>query len=181
LKRPIDHKTIAIIGGGPGGLTLARLLQKNGADVTVYERDASREVRVQGATLDLHYDSGLAALEVAGLMDAFRANYRPGADKMRLTDKAANIHFEDGFAGTEYDLQRPEIDRGPLRDLLLNSLAPGTVVWDSQFLSLSREEDLITLEFKNGQTATADIVIGADGASSRIRPYITSINPFIPE
>ena len=33
----LKNKTIAIIGGGPGGLTLARLLQKKGADVKVYE------------------------------------------------------------------------------------------------------------------------------------------------
>src|SRR6201999_430663 len=83
----IENKEIAIIGGGPGGLTLARLLQLNGADVKVYERDVSRAVRVQGATLDLHTESGLKALDVAGLMDDFKANYRPGADRMCITDK----------------------------------------------------------------------------------------------
>ncbi len=60
-------KIIAIVGGGPGGLTLARLLQMNGANVTVYERDASRSARVQGATLDLHEESGLKALRKAGI------------------------------------------------------------------------------------------------------------------
>ncbi len=47
----ILNKKVAIVGGGPGGLTLARLLQLKGADVTVYERDISKEARVQGATL----------------------------------------------------------------------------------------------------------------------------------
>jgi lactate dehydrogenase-like 2-hydroxyacid dehydrogenase len=59
----LDGKTIAIVGGGPGGLTLARLLQQGGAKVTVYERDHSRRARVQGSALDLHEDSGLAALD----------------------------------------------------------------------------------------------------------------------
>jgi flavin-dependent dehydrogenase len=59
--KAIKDKNIAIIGGGPGGLTLARLLQMNGADVNVYERDFNRNVRVQGATLDLHEESGLKA------------------------------------------------------------------------------------------------------------------------
>ena len=68
----IDGKRIAIIGGGPGGLTLARLLQQSGVQVSVYERDESRSARVQGSALDLHEDSGLAALEVAGLMNGFR-------------------------------------------------------------------------------------------------------------
>jgi len=50
----IAGKKIAIVGGGPGGLTLARLLQQSGAQVSVYERDQSRSARVQGSALDLH-------------------------------------------------------------------------------------------------------------------------------
>ena len=48
----IVGKRIAIVGGGPGGLTLARLLQQSGAQVSVYERDQSRSARVQGSALD---------------------------------------------------------------------------------------------------------------------------------
>ena len=80
----IQRKEIAIVGGGPGGLTLARLLEQAGARVKVYERDVNKDVRVQGATLDLHEESGLAALRQAGLMAAFEANYRPGADRTRI-------------------------------------------------------------------------------------------------
>lgn len=175
--KTIKNKNIAIVGGGPGGLTLARILQMNGASVKVYERDLNRDVRVQGATLDLHEESGLKALEVAGLMDAFNANYRPGADKLRVVDKHGNIVLDEhGADGGSYN--RPEIDRGPLRKILLDSLQPDTVVWDSQFVSLSEQDGVIQLEFKNGSTAWADIVIAADGANSRIRPYITAIKPF---
>jgi 2-polyprenyl-6-methoxyphenol hydroxylase-like FAD-dependent oxidoreductase len=67
----VEGKKIAVIGGGPGGLTLARLLQQSGAQVIVYERDRSRSARVQGSALDLHEGSGLAALEAAGLIEAF--------------------------------------------------------------------------------------------------------------
>src|SRR3954462_7179520 len=88
-------KKIAIVGGGPGGLTLARLLQMNGADVTIYERDAHKDARAKGATLDLHEESGLLALQHAGLMDAFKANYRPGAEKVRVMDQHANILLDD--------------------------------------------------------------------------------------
>src|ERR1700748_3007663 len=175
----IEDKNIAIIGGGPGGLTLARLLQMNGADVKVYERDVNRYVRVQGATLDLHDESGLKALRKAGLMDDFKANYRPGADRMRITDKSANIVFEDSFETDADDqLARPEIDRGPLRNILLDSLLPDTVVWDCNFVSLSRQNNSFKIDFENSTEAYADIVIAADGANSKIRPYITSIKPF---
>jgi len=87
----IEGKKIAIVGGGPGGLTLTRLLQMRGADVNVYERDPNRAARVQGSALDLHEDSGLAALEAAGLMDAFWANHRADLDRLRLTDQNGTI------------------------------------------------------------------------------------------
>lgn len=176
----LHNKTIAIIGGGPGGLTLARLLQQKGVQVKVYERDVNREVRVQGATLDLHQESGLKALAAAGLMEAFKANYRPGADKLRVVDRDGHIHFDDhqkpeeGFDSPWF---RPEIDRGPLRDILLDSLQPGTVVWNSHIVALTHKGEGWALQFNNGETATADIVIGADGANSKIRPFVTPLKP----
>lgn len=173
----IQNKRIAIVGGGPGGLTLARLLQQNGADVKVYERDINKDVRVQGATLDLHEESGLKALEKAGLMDAFQANYRPGADKVRILDKHAVI-LADQHSQTDHNESRPEIDRGPLRKILLESLQPDTIVWDSHFATLIPEGSGWKLKFQNGTTVYADIVIAADGANSKIRPIITSIRPF---
>ena len=178
----LQNKKIAIVGGGPGGLTLARLLQQNGAAVTVYERDLSRHERVQGGTLDLHDESGLAALRAAGLLEEFKAHYRPGADKLRLTDKHATIVYDehaeaqtDHFGDAAF---RPEIDRGPLRDILLDSLQAGTVVWNSQLASAQQDGAGWQLTFRSGATATADIVIGADGANSRIRPLLTPIKPF---
>jgi 2-polyprenyl-6-methoxyphenol hydroxylase-like FAD-dependent oxidoreductase len=173
----IDNKRIAIVGGGPGGLTLARLLQMKGADVKVYERDVNRQARVQGATLDLHEESGLAVLNAAGLMPAFLANYRPGAGKLRVLDKYATIKL-DGHDQQDIEERRPEIDRGPLRNMLLDSLQPDTVIWDSQFETMSPQGDGWQLKFRNGTTAYADIVIAADGANSRIRPFITPIKPF---
>lgn len=169
-------KNIAIIGGGPGGLTLARLLQIQGAKVKVYERDANKEVRVQGATLDLHEESGLKALAEAGLMDAFKDNYRPGAGKMRIVDHKGTILHDD--ATDEREETRPEIDRGPLRKILLDSLQPETVVWDSHFKSLVPNGNGWTITFMNGTSAIADLVIGADGAHSKIRPFITPIKAF---
>jgi len=181
----IKDRQIAIVGGGPGGLTLARLLQLSGATVKVYERDLHKDARPKGATLDLHEESGLAALGEAGLMDAFQANYRPGADMLRITDKNASVVFDDHLKPV-MDRTRPEIDRGPLQNILLDSLQPGTVVWDSHFLSLSPKNGGMEspqnggweLKFKNGSAAFADIVIGADGANSKVRPYITPIKAF---
>lgn len=174
----LQNKHIAIIGGGPGGLTLARLLQLKGADVKVYERDFSKESRVQGAIVDLHFESGLKVIEAADLMDAFKANYMQGADKYRLIDKDINILIENsqganGDFGNEHF--RPEIDRGALRNILIDALLPGTVVWDSQFEEMEQVSNVWKLKFKNGTMAIADIVIGSDGYRSKIRPYVTDI------
>lgn len=173
----IKNKTIAIVGGGPGGLTLARLLQMNGVTVKVYERDTHKDARPKGATLDLHYESGLRALREAGLMDAFNVNYRPGADRLHIFDKDAKLVLADN-SDKPGEYARPEIDRGPLQNILLDSLEPGTVLWDHQFTQLIPKGDSWKLEFKNGTTALADIVIAADGANSKIRPYLTPIKPF---
>lgn len=178
----IQDKKIAIVGGGPGGLTLARLLQLKGVDVKVYERDINKDVRLQGGALDLHTESGLAALNKAGLLNEFKARYRPGAELTRVVDSQAKIHSDQHSEGTNANFgdkdHRPEIDRGPLRDILLNSLKPDTVVWDTHILSIEQIGNSWELAFKNGERVIADIIIGADGANSKIRPFVTDIKPY---
>lgn len=175
----LKNKQIAIIGGGPGGLTLARLLQLKNVNVKVYERDFGKNARVQGSPLDLHEDSGLKAIRKAGLLDTFKENYMSGADKTTITNEKAEIVFSDHEIVKEEDFGhqhfRPEIDRGVLRKILLESLQPESIIWDSHFLSMEKQDDGWLLHFKNGLKAYADLVIGADGANSKIRPYITDI------
>ena len=178
----VENKSIAIVGGGPGGLTAARLLQLKGANVKVYERDADKNARLIGSPLDMHEGSGLAAFRKANLLDEFKKNFRPGADKMIIANEHAEIFFSDhegkskeGFGNEHF---RPEIDRGPLRNMLLESLQSGTVIWDSHFISMEKQDEGWFLHFKNGSSAYADIVIASDGANSKIRPYITNIKPF---
>lgn len=176
-----DNKSIAIVGGGPGGLMLARLLQLKNANVKVYERDLNQYARVQGSPLDMHEGSGLDAIREADLMTEFREHYRPGADKMLIVNEHAEILFTDHETKPDEDFGnehfRPEIDRGPLRNMLLDSLQPETVVWDSHFISMEPQNEGWLLNFKNGTSVYADIVIAADGANSKIRPYLTDIKP----
>ncbi len=172
----LEGKKIAVVGGGPGGLTLARLLQQMNAQVSVYERDQSRSARVQGSALDLHEDSGLAALEAAGLIDAFWASHRPDLDRLRLTDADGRI-LHDHPRRMSGDGKRPEIERGPLRDLLFDSLQPDTVQWDCKLESAEMQNGQVLLHFASGKTALADIAIGSDGANSRLRALATPIRP----
>lgn len=177
----IDNKSIAIVGGGPAGLTLARLLQLKGANVKVYERDFNKNARVQGSPLDMHEDSGLAAIRKAELLEEFKKAFRPGADRTLIMNEKAEIFFNDHETKPEEDFGhenfRPEIDRGPLRNMLLESLDPETVVWDSHFLSMERKGECWLLHFKNGNSVYADLVVASDGANSKIRPYLTDSKP----
>lgn len=173
----LQNKKIAIIGGGPGGLTLARLLQMQGVDVKVYERDLDETARQQGATLDLHETSGLEALRRANLMNDFLANYRPNAGRLRLLDEKANIHSDDHSEENTHSDSRPEIDRQPLRDILYQSLQPNTVIWNSQFVEMEKQNEGWLIHFKNNASIYADLVIAVDGANSKIRSHITDIKP----
>jgi 2-polyprenyl-6-methoxyphenol hydroxylase-like FAD-dependent oxidoreductase len=167
---------IAVIGAGPAGLTCARILQRHGLRVTVYDRDRDAHARNQGGTLDLHADNGQIALRHAGLLEEFLAAARPEGQEMRLTDHTGTIRHHEVPAPD--DTFKPEIDRGDLCDLLLNSLQPGTVRWGHHLQTVTGPtEGLRRLHFADGTTVDADLVIGADGAFSRVRPLVSDAVP----
>ncbi|MFB0627498.1 FAD-dependent oxidoreductase [Streptomyces sp. AB3(2024)] len=169
---------IAIIGAGPGGLTCARILQRHGIAATVHDCDPSGSARGQGGTLDMHPGSGQNALRQAGLLDGFHALARPEGRQMRLLGRDGRVLFDAVPPEADAEDGNPEIDRGQLRDLLLNSLEPGTVRWSHR---LTRVEPLTggvhRLHFADGTTTEADLVVGADGAWSKVRPLLSDATP----
>jgi 2-polyprenyl-6-methoxyphenol hydroxylase-like FAD-dependent oxidoreductase len=164
---------IAIIGGGPGGLMLARLLQMNGLTPVLFERDAHADERPQGGSLDLHVDTGLRAIRLAGLEAEFLAHARPEDQGDRLYDPDGNILFDHDGEGDE---ERPEIDRTALRRILLDSLAPGIIRWGSKVEAVMPEGDGWRV-VADGARHNFDIVVGADGAWSRVRPLLSHAQP----
>ncbi len=168
---------IAIVGGGPAGLTAAVILHRGGHHVRVYERDRSAGHRAQGGTLDLHEDKGQIALKQAGLLDTFRAIARHEDQDERDVDPITGCTMAGGSRPDE-QLDRPEIDRGVLRNLLLGSLPSDVVRWGSQLSHVDfSEEHQYGLVFEDGTRVEADVVIGADGAWSRVRPVLTDVQP----
>jgi 2-polyprenyl-6-methoxyphenol hydroxylase-like FAD-dependent oxidoreductase len=166
---------IAIVGGGPGGLILARILHVHGLAATVFERDAHSLERPQGGTLDLHDESGLLALERAGLTAAFQSIARYEDQGTRLLDKNGRVLFED--SGT-VDGNRPEVDRTALRAMLLNALPNDCVRWGCTLREVLPQGDgTWMLGFDGHREGPFDLVVGADGAWSRIRPLLSPYKP----
>jgi 2-polyprenyl-6-methoxyphenol hydroxylase-like FAD-dependent oxidoreductase len=165
---------IAIVGAGPGGLALARILSLHGIVSTVYERDAHALERPQGGTLDLHEGSGQLAMERAGLLEAFKAVARYEDQGSRLYNKHGQMLFDD----QDTSGNRPEVDRTALRALLLDALPPSCVRWGAALREVQDNGDgRWNLIFDHGQEGPFDLVVGADGAWSRVRPLLSPYKP----
>ncbi|KAL8335901.1 hypothetical protein RB601_008782 [Gaeumannomyces tritici] len=134
---------IAIIGAGPVGCMLARLLQLANVPYTVFEADASPNYRSQGGTLDLRTDTGLAALKDAGLFDEFEKLARYDGESMFITDKDLNVQLQldPSPAGSGRGGRRPEIDRSELRRLLTESLSADTIRWGHRLVRVDEAAD----------------------------------------
>lgn len=170
------EKLVTIIGAGPGGLTLARLLQVRNVAVRLLEHDTSFSSRDQGGTLDLHDSGGQKALVRANLIDEFKKFARPEGQELKILDMNGKIHYEEPVKAD--DMTRPEIDRQVLRNLLMNSLEPNTLIWNkhvSGVESLSNGQH--KLIFKDGTSEITDFLVGADGTWSKVRPLLTSVQP----
>ncbi|MCI3242110.1 FAD-dependent oxidoreductase [Streptomyces spinosisporus] len=169
------HHPITIVGAGLGGLALARVLHVHGIEAALYDLDASPAARTQGGMLDIHHDSGQVALRAAGLLEEFRALVHPGGEATRVLDKDAVVRLEqsDGDRG-----ERPETDRGDLRDLLLDSLPEGAVRWGAKVTGVRPLGDgRHEVTPADGTAFTTDLLVGADGAWSRIRPLLSDAQP----
>ncbi|WP_406456779.1 FAD-dependent monooxygenase [Streptomyces sp. NBC_01622] len=164
---------IAVIGSGPAGLTFARVLHRYGHPVTVLERDPAPDARPPGGTLDLHERLGQLALEKAGLLAEFQALSRPEGQAMRILAPDGTVLRD--WRPRPDDLANPEIDRGQLRDLLLGPL---DVRWGRGVTRVvPGGQDGVLVDFADGLQETYDLVVGADGAWSRVRPALSPVTP----
>ncbi len=167
---------IAILGAGPSGLVLARILQVNNISYTVFERDTHPSNDGQGGTLDIHDNSGQLALKEAGLLEQFEAIARYDAQRFSVVDHHGNEVCKYDSTGTK---GRPEIDRKDLRALLLASVPAERVLWSHKVEKVRRDQDgTVSVQFENRDVQSGfKLVVGADGTWSKARELVTSAQP----
>ncbi|TCT40294.1 FAD-dependent urate hydroxylase HpxO [Martelella mediterranea] len=160
-----------VIGAGMGGLCAAIGLKRIGFSVEVYEK--VREIRPVGAALSL-WSNGVKCLNFLGLEKEVAA-LGGAMDKMA---------YHDGLTGDEmtgFSLdplyrdvgQRAyPVARAELQSMLMNTLDKSEVHLGTELISIEQDEESVTARFVDGSSATGDLLIGADGAHSVVRPYV---------
>ncbi|MEW6449805.1 MAG: FAD-dependent monooxygenase [Pseudomonadota bacterium] len=164
--------TVAIVGAGIGGLTAALALLRQGIDVEVYEQAA--ELRELGAGVQIS-PNGTRVLYSLGL--------GPEIEKVGVVVAGKEIRlWSTGQTWKLFDLGAESVERygspymmfhrGDMHKVLLDAIRrmkPDAIVLGRKCVDVSQSGDTVTMTFENGTSASASIVIGADGVQSRVR------------
>ncbi|SMQ55696.1 unnamed protein product [Zymoseptoria tritici ST99CH_3D7] len=169
------EKPIAILGAGPAGLMLGRLLDLSKIPFTIFERDTEPLNRQGSGTLDVHPGTGQLALKEAGLFPQFKELARFGV-RNRLVDEKGKVLADVGGEGDE---DRPEIDRLDLQRIIQETIPPGKIQWGSKVRDVGRNTNgAVEIHMADGKVESGfGLVVGADGAWSKVRNLFTSISP----
>lgn len=164
---------VAIIGGGPGGLSLAQGLKKNGIDTAVFERDPVRADYVQGFRMRIRQRG----------IDALRANLPPHLFGVFL-DTLGRAPTENLILDEQFNRLEPgapasgepedthiekSVSRITLRQILLSGLED--ILQTGKLFQ--RYENLpdgtVVAHFADGSAVRSNVLVGADGAGSAVR------------
>ena len=168
---------IAILGAGPSGLVLGRILELAKIAYVIFDRDVSADVTTSRAgALDIRTGSGQIALQKAGLLDQFKKLARRDAHTV-LADAQGKVYIRTG-GSDDVNEDKPEIDRKDLRTLLLNSIPADRVRWGRKVQNVQRDADKsMSVRFADGSIESGfRLVVGADGAWSKARNMVSDLS-----
>ncbi len=159
----------AVVGGGLGGMAAAVALAQAGIDVQVYEQ--AQQLTQVGAGVSLA-PNGLRMLARLGVGEGVgRVGARYASAQLLLSDGRPVPHEPHEFVQPGRNVG---IHRADLLALLAGQLAPGTVRTGHRCTAFSQDGGSATAGFADGTTATADVVIGADGMHSVLQGFVAA-------
>ena len=163
---------IAIVGGGIGGLTLGLALREYGIEADIYEQTS--ELREIGAAVGLsanatrfyeHLGLGEKFSEVAAEIDTLI--FRDGRSGEVVGRHRGNPSYRAQFGAPWLGVHRANLQK-----ILCQSLGMERIHLNKRLADMEQRGDEVTLRFADGISASANLVIGADGARSRVRQWM---------
>jgi FAD-dependent urate hydroxylase len=163
---------VIVVGAGIGGASTAIALSRLGHDVTVYDQMIAN--KPVGAALSL-WSNGVKVLNWLGL----------GAEVEALGGRMDDMAYVDGHTGetlcrfslapvTTQTGQRPYVvSRAELQAVLMERFGVDRIHLGARLVGLADDGATVMATFADGSTATADMLIAADGARSQARDYVT--------
>ena len=165
---------VAIIGAGLGGITAAIMLEKAGFPVTVYEQ--APQLERLGAGINL----GANVMRVADNMGLAGAMYQRGLQPDRSLSRewdTGRVLFDyptDSWAEA-YGYKNLIMHRGDLQAILAGGVSDGTIVFGKRLVGFGTGAGGVRMDFDDGTSAEADVLVGADGVNSKVREEIFGV------
>ncbi|NWA27717.1 FAD-dependent monooxygenase [Pseudomonas gingeri] len=160
---------IAIVGAGLGGAAAATLLQQAGFDVSIYEQAPEFSRLGAGIHMGPNIMKIFRRMGIEQQLDQMGSHPDHWFSRDGMSgDYLSRIPLGE-FARKEYGASYVTVHRGDLHALQMSTIQPGTLHFNKRLEKIEDTGDQVRLSFTDGTTASADIVIGADGINSKIR------------
>jgi len=160
---------IAIVGAGLGGAAATTLLQQAGFDVSIYEQAPEFSRLGAGIHMGPNIMKIFRRMGIEQQLDQMGSHPDHWFSRDGMSgDYLSRIPLGE-FARKEYGASYVTVHRGDLHALQMSTIKPGTLHFNKRLEKIEDTGDQVRLSFTDGTTASADIVIGADGINSKIR------------